>query len=76
MEDAVEAREVELVLGQVDTADVEAARVLLLKRDVVVVREAVETDDLVAAFEQRLGEVRADEPGGSGDGEPHRGTIP
>ena len=51
VEDAVEAREVELVLGQVDALNLDAtssrARVLLLQRRVVVVGEAVEPDDVV-----------------------------
>ena len=51
VEDAVDTRELELVLGEVDAPDVEAARVLLLQARVVVVREAVETDDLVAFLE-------------------------
>ena len=54
MEDAVEAGEVERILGQVDVADVEPARVLVLERRVVVVGEAVEADDLVAAGLQRF----------------------
>ena len=53
VEDAVEAAEVERVLGEVDVADVEAAGVLALERRVVVVGEAVEADDLVAAGLQR-----------------------
>jgi hypothetical protein len=67
MEDAVEAGEVELVLGQVDTRDLEAGGVLLLQGDVVVVRERIERDKVVAVPEQRLGQVRADEAGGSGN---------
>src|SRR4051794_17067509 len=67
MEDAVEAAEVERVVREVDTAHVEVARVLLLQRRVVVVAEAVEADDLVPVAHEALGEVRADEPGRSGD---------
>ena len=39
--------EVDRVAREVDAADVEPARVLLLQRDVVVVGEAVEADDVV-----------------------------
>ena len=51
---AVDAREVEGILGKVDAAHVEPARVLLLQGRVVVVGEAVEADDVVAGCEQRL----------------------
>src|SRR5439155_20143842 len=71
VEDPVGAREVELVLGEVDARHVKARRVLLLERDVVVVGEAVERDDIVAALEQRLREVRADEARGAGDDVSH-----
>ena len=47
MEDAVDAVEVDRVAREVEAADVEPARVLLLQRDVVVVGEAVEADDVV-----------------------------
>ena len=48
VEDAVEAGEVDRVARQVEPEDLLATRVLLLQRDVVVVGEAVEPDDLVA----------------------------
>ena len=63
MEDAVNAGEVQFVLGEIEPLDVETARVLLLQRDVVVVREAVDRGDVVALGVQRLRQVRADEPG-------------
>ena len=46
--------------------------VLLLQRDVVVVGEAVEADDVVTLGAERLGEVRADEAGGAGDEVAHQ----
>jgi hypothetical protein len=76
MEHAVEAAEVELVVREVEAANVEVRRVLLFQRRVVVVREAVDPDDVVAVREQALGEVRADEARGSGDEVSQRGTIP
>ncbi len=72
MEDAVDAVEIERLLGEIEAAHVEAARVLLLLGRVVVVGEAVDADDVVARLEQRLREVRADEAGGSGDDVSHR----
>ena len=45
VEDAVVAREVERIAGEVGALQDEAARVLLLQRRVVVVREAVQPDD-------------------------------
>jgi len=72
VEDAVEAAEVEVVLGQVDPANLDPARVLLLQRGVVVVREAVDPDDLVAPLEELLGQLRPDESGRAGDDVPHR----
>ncbi len=76
MEDAVEACEVQLVRGEIEPADVEPARVLLLQRGVVVVRERVHPHDVVAGGLQRFREVRADEPRGAGHHVSHRGTIP
>ena len=76
MEDAVEAAEVELVLGQVEALELDGARVLLLLRGIVVVGQAVDPDDVVPARAELLGEVRADEPGRAGDHKSHRGTIP
>src|SRR5258708_15477984 len=75
MEDAVKAREVELVLGQVEATDVAATRVFLLQRRVVVVGEAVDADDVVAACDERLDEMRPDEPGRAGDGIAHPGRV-
>ena len=40
-----------------------------LQRHVVVVVEIVEADDLIAALEQQLRGVKADEAGGAGDEE-------
>ena len=57
MEQAVQAREVQLVLGEVDAADLEPARVLLLQRAVVVVGEAVDPNDLMAGGEECFGQV-------------------
>ena len=76
MEDAVDAVEVEGLLGEVEPAHVEAARVLLLLGRVVVVGEAVDADDVVPGCDERVGEIRADEAGRAGDDVPHRGTIP
>jgi len=57
VEEAVEAREVDLVLCQVDAAHVERAGVLGLQLRVVVVVERVVADDLVAGRLQRLREL-------------------
>ena len=67
--------EVDRVAREVEPEDLLAARVLLLQRDVVVVGEAVEADDLVALGAQGLGEMRADEAGGAGDEIPHRSAL-
>ena len=48
VEDTVEPREVDGILGEVETAHVDVAGVLLLERPVVVIGEAVEPDDLMA----------------------------
>jgi hypothetical protein len=37
-----------------------------LERDVVIIGHPVVTVDLIAFVEQKLGEMKADEPGGSG----------
>ena len=63
MEDAVDTCEIQILLGQINPQHVETARVLLLERDVVVVGEAVDADDVVTLGAQRLRQVRADEPG-------------
>ena len=65
MEDTVEVGEVELVLGEIEAANlrVEPACVFLLQRRVVVVGEAVDADDVVPVPEQCFREVRADEAG-------------
>ena len=55
MEDAVEAREFELVLRQVEPPHVQRLGVLLLEARVVVVGEAVDADDFVAARGESLG---------------------
>ena len=47
----------------------------LLQRDVVVVVEVVEPDDFVAALQQQLRGVEADEAGRAGDEEFHEGAI-
>ncbi len=57
VEDAVDAVEIECILREVEPPDVEPARVLLLLGRVVVVREAVDADDLVPRRDERLGEV-------------------
>ena len=67
VEDAVDTVERKLVLRHVQAQDLERMRVLQLQRRVVVVREEVDRDDLVAARQQRLGEVRAHEACGAGD---------
>ena len=71
MEDAVYAGEVERVLDEVDLLDRETLRVLLLQRRVVVVRERVPADGIVAAVEERAEQVRADEAGRAGDDVAH-----
>src|SRR5581483_7071485 len=73
MEDAVDAVEVERVGGEVEAQDVEAGGVPLLLCRVVVVGEAVDSDDLVAGVRELVRQMRADEPGGAGDEVPHRG---
>ncbi len=72
MEDAVEAFDVDRVARQVEAEDLLPPRVLLLQRDVVVVGEAVESDDVVTLGAQRLGEVGADEAGSAGDEVAHQ----
>ena len=76
MEDTVPAREVELVVREVEPPHVEAARVPLLQRGVVVVGERVDPDHLVPRGQQRLGEMRADEARSACDDVSHRSTIP
>ena len=71
VEDAVDAGELEVLLCEVEAGDVEARRVLLLQRRVVVVGKAVNAEDLVTLSRQRLCEVGADEPGRAGDDVPH-----
>ncbi len=72
MEDPVDAIEREWLGGEIEAAHVEPARVLFLFRQVVVVREAVDADDVVPLLEQCVRKVRADEAGGSGDDVSHR----
>ncbi len=62
MKDAVEAGEVELVHGQVETPHVQPFCVLLLEPRVVMVGEVVDADHVVAARAERFGEQRAYEP--------------
>jgi hypothetical protein len=76
MEDAVDAVEVELLVGEVDAQHLEAARVLFLLGRVVVVREAVDADDVVPGLLQRARELRADETRSARDDVSHLGTIP
>ena len=57
-------------LGEAGAA-FEAGEAGALEVDVVVVVEVVEADDFVAAVEQALGDVRADEAGGAGDEDFH-----
>src|SRR5207244_6789912 len=54
-----------------DARDGERRCVLLLQRLVVVVREAVDADDLVSVRNQLLGELRADEACSTGDDKLH-----
>src|SRR5919204_345749 len=56
---------------EVEALELDGARVLLLLGGVVVVGQAVDPDYLVSARGELLGEMRADEAGGSGDGVPH-----
>ena len=51
MEDAVDAVELEVVDGEIETAHVQAACVLLFQRDVVVVGKRVDADHVVARGE-------------------------
>jgi len=76
VEDAVDAVEIELVLREVEPAHVEPTRIPLFLGEVVVVREAVDADNVVSRLAERLGEVRANEAGGPRDDVSHRGTIP
>lgn len=57
----------DVVLREVGAHDVQAGRVLLLQRRVVVVVERVDADDLVAGGVECLAQMRPDEAGGSGD---------
>ena len=72
VEHPVDAREAELVRGDVDALHRETARVLLLQRRVVVVGERIPADRVVPPLEERAQELRADEPGGAGDDVAHR----
>ena len=63
MEDAVDAVQLEVVHREIESLDVEPARVLLFERDVVVVREAVDAGDVVTLRAQPLRQVRPDKPG-------------
>ena len=72
MEDSVDAGEIERFLGQVAMQHVEPPSVLLFFGGVVVVGEAVHSDDVVAGLVQRMRKLRPDEPGGSGDDLSHR----
>src|SRR5260370_1147890 len=64
-------------VGDVDAAETEPAVLLqllearFLQRDVVVVIDVVDSDDLVAAGEQPRGDVVADESGRAGDEDQH-----
>ena len=69
MEDAVHAVEIEIGGGQVELAHVESCRVLALQLGVVVLREAVDTADVVSLCDKTFCEMRADEPGRAGDDE-------
>ena len=76
MEHAVDAVEVERLLGKVEAAHVEPLRIRLFLGRVVVVGEAVDADDLVARRLERACELRPDEAPGTRDDVSHRGTIP
>ena len=73
MEDAVRSPDqlAQRILDEVGSDDVEPDGVLLLQLGVVVVREGVDADDLVALRHERLGEVRADETRRSCHDVPH-----
>ncbi len=73
-EGAVEDRRVEDVALDEEAAG-EAGEVRLLDAALVERVEVVEADHLVAAREEALGEVRADESSHSCDEEPHRGAA-
>ena len=66
-------------IGNIDPGETEIAvgRETLearpLERGVVIVIEVVDADHLVAALEQQAGDVQADEAGGTGDQDFHRG---
>src|SRR5207253_9707298 len=70
-EDPVEPVELEVFVGEVEPDHVQRACVLLLQGGVVVVGEAIDSDDLVPAAQECLPEVRPDEAGGAGDEVPH-----
>ncbi len=76
VEYTVEAAEVELVLGEIEPAHVQAARVPLLDRRVVVIGEAVDPDDLVPGRRECFREMGTDEARSSGHHVLHRSTIP
>src|SRR3954466_9899600 len=63
MEDAVETVERQVLVGEVEPGDLEGGRVLFLQRRVVVVGERIDCDDLVTAGDERLRQMRSDEPG-------------
>jgi hypothetical protein len=57
VEDPVDTGEIESVLDEVDALHRQAFGVLLLQRGVVVVREHIPADGVMAAVEQRAEEV-------------------
>ena len=73
--DGVAVGEVGDDLGEAGAA-FEAGEAGALEVDVVVVVEVVEADDFVAAVEQALGDVRADEAGGSCNQKFHSAGVP
>ena len=76
VEDAVDAAEIERLVREVEPPHVQPARVLLFLGRVIGIREAVDAEQVVTRLDERVRELRADEPGCTGDDVSHRGTIP
>ena len=72
---AASSRQQRGVLGV--ALDEAVARVVVVRLgQPAVLREVVETDDLVAGLEQLRDEIAVDEPGGAGDEDPHQSRMP
>jgi hypothetical protein len=76
MEYRLMAAEVEIVFGEIRSLNVEPTGVLMLRSDVVIVREAVDRGHVVSCFDECVGKVGADKAGGAGNDITHRARLP